>query len=469
MKKALAPKILSVTLTAAMALTASACGVSTSTGGGDESTSTTLTTTSSSAVSDSSASASGTATSETSNQEPVTISLYTTIPGHDDDFEALCKEFMQQNPNITVNYIAYDSSEKQKWMTLYASGEAPTVSVMDPIDIQDNVDNMVEFDPTADTWMSNVDSKYLDVFKSNGKVYGIPNSVQAMGITYNKTTIEKATGETFDPSTIKSTSDLEKLCEKIKAGGVSPIMFTGVDWSLGSHYLSQVFSGVRGDASAQEEFISGLKSGQTELKSDPVWNSVMNTFDVIAKYNYNAKDPLVGDTEVDGQAMASGKVAMWFMGDWSWSYLSATANSSDEYGIMPCPLTDNESDEINQELGVFPSKGYCVDKSQNDEAQQAAGKKLVQFLCFGDQQGMADLLQTALPYLNCNVTYSNPITQSTQSYIASSKTASTYAFSMLLPSDFWSENGATMQQYLAGKINRDKAADTIQKYWESQK
>ena len=165
MKKALAPKILSVTLTAAMALTASACGVSTSTGGGDESTSTTLTTTSSSAVSDSSASASGTATSETSNQEPVTISLYTTIPGHDDDFEALCKEFMQQNPNITVNYIAYDSSEKQKWMTLYASGEAPTVSVMDPIDIQDNVDNMVEFDPTADTWMSNVDSKYLDVKK----------------------------------------------------------------------------------------------------------------------------------------------------------------------------------------------------------------------------------------------------------------------------------------------------------------
>ena len=312
-------------------------------------------------------------------------------------------------------------------------------------------------------------SKYLDVFKKDGKIYGIPNSVQAMGITYNKTVIEKATGEKFDPSMIKSSADLAALCEKIQAGGVSPIMFTGVDWSLGSHYLSQVFSGVRGDADAQQAFINDVKSDKADLKTDATWNSVMDTFDIIAKYNYNAKDPLVGDTEVDGQAMAKGKVAMWFMGDWSWSYLKDTANAGDEYGIMPCPLTAGESDAINQELDVFPSKGYCIDKSQSDEAQQAAAKKLVQFLCFGDQQAMADLLGTALPYTNCNVTYSNPITQATQSYITSGKTASTYAFSMLLPSDFWSENGATMQQYLTGKMDRDKAADAIQTYWKNQK
>ena len=85
------------------------------------------------------------------------------------------------------------------------------------------------------------------------------------------------------------------------------------------------------------------------------------------------------------------------------------------------------------------------------------------------KQAMADLLGTALPYTNCNVTYSNPITQATQSYITSGKTASTYAFSMLLPSDFWSENGATMQQYLTGKMDRDKAADAIQTYWKNQK
>ena len=467
MKGSLATKVLSAAMAATMVAGMTGCGVSTATGetSGAASSETAATTataaTATSGVSSASADASALA--------PATISLYTTIPGHDSEFEALCKEFMDQNPEITVNYIAYDSNEKQKWMTLYASGEAPTVSVMDPIDIQENVENMLEYDPTADTWMSNVDSKYLDVFKKDGKIYGIPNSVQAMGITYNKTVIEKATGEKFDPSMIKSSADLAALCEKIQAGGVSPIMFTGVDWSLGSHYLSQVFSGVRGDADAQQAFINDVKSGKADLKTDATWNSVMDTFDIIAKYNYNAKDPLVGDTEVDGQAMAKGKVAMWFMGDWSWSYLKDTANAGDEYGIMPCPLTAGESDAINQELDVFPSKGYCIDKSQSDEAQQAAAKKLVQFLCFGDQQAMADLLGTALPFTNSNVTYSNPITQATQSYISSGKTASTYAFSMLLPSDFWSENGATMQQYLTGKMDRDKAADAIQTYWKNQK
>ena len=467
MKGSLATKVLSVAMTATMVAGMTGCGVSTSTGDttGAASSETAVT----AAAAATATSGVSSASADVSALAPATISLYTTIPGHDSEFEALCKEFMDQNPEITVNYIAYDSNEKQKWMTLYASGEAPTVSVMDPIDIQENVENMLEYDPTADTWMSNVDSKYLDVFKKDGKIYGIPNSVQAMGITYNKTVIEKATGEKFDPSMIKSSADLAALCEKIQAGGVSPIMFTGVDWSLGSHYLSQVFSGVRGDADAQQAFINDVKSDKADLKTDATWNSVMDTFDIIAKYNYNAKDPLVGDTEVDGQAMAKGKVAMWFMGDWSWSYLKDTANAGDEYGIMPCPLTAGESDAINQELDVFPSKGYCIDKSQSDEAQQAAAKKLVQFLCFGDQQAMADLLGTALPFTNSNVTYSNPITQATQSYITSGKTASTYAFSMLLPSDFWSENGATMQQYLTGKMDRDKAADAIQTYWKNQK
>ena len=74
--------------------------------------------------------------------DKVTISLYTTVPGHDDDFEKFCADFMEANPDITVNYIAYDSSEKQKWMTLYASGDAPTISIMDPVDIQENIENM---------------------------------------------------------------------------------------------------------------------------------------------------------------------------------------------------------------------------------------------------------------------------------------------------------------------------------------
>lgn len=175
----------------------------------------------------------------------VEISLYTTIPGKDPEFEEIVADFMAANQDIKVNYIAYDSSEKQKWMTLYSGGNAPTVSIMDAIDILDNVDNMAEFSPDDDV-LQGIKSNYTDVFSVDGKIYGVPDAVQAMGLIYNKTTIEAATGESFDPASIKSLGDLEALCEKIQAGGVAPLMLTGVDWSLGSHFLSQAFTGIRG-------------------------------------------------------------------------------------------------------------------------------------------------------------------------------------------------------------------------------
>lgn len=397
----------------------------------------------------------------------VEISLYTTIPGKDPEFEEIVADFMEANQDVKVNYIAYDSSEKQKWMTLYSGGDAPTVSIMDAIDILDNVDNMAVFS-ADDEVLQGIDSSYTDVFTVDGNIYGVPDAVQAMGIIYNKTTIEKATGEEFDPSTITCLSDLEALCEKIQAGGVAPLMLTGVDWSLGSHFLSQAFTGIRGGAEDQEAYIASVKDGSVDFKSDEGFNNVMNAFDLFAKYNYNAKDPLVGNTDIDGQAIANGEAAMWFMGDWGWSYVSAIANPDDEYGLMPVPLTDDPNDAINQQLGVFPAKGFCLDKSQNDEAQQEAGKRLIHFIMKEDAQKMADLLETALPYADADVNYTSPLVGSTQSYVESGNTYSTYAFSSLLPSDFWSENGATMQQYLSGQMERDAAGDAIQNYWKAQ-
>ncbi len=453
MRKNWATKVIACVSAAAMALSMTACvGV---------------------ASTNSDSTAANTAAADADSQDSTgsgatTISLYTTIPGKDSQFEEIVADFMEANPDITVNYIAYDSSEKQKWMTLYAGGQAPTVSIMDAIDIKENSENMLAFS-ADDEVLTGMDSKYTDVFKGeDGNVYGVPDSVQAMGIIYNKTTIENATGEEFDPSTIKSISDLRALCEKIQAGGVAPLMLTGVDWSLGSHFLSQVFTGVRGDADAQQTFINDVKAGNVDLKTDDSWNSVMDAFDLFAEYNYNSKDPLVGNTDIDGQAMADGSVAMWFMGDWGWSYISSIAKDGDEYGLMPCPLTDNESDAINSQLGVFPAKGFCIDSSQSTEAQQEAGKKLISFIMKDDAQKFADLLETALPYSDVEVTYTNPMIASVQEYVAAGNTYSTYAFSALLPSDFWSENGATMQQYLAGQMDRDAAADAVQAYWQAQ-
>ena len=46
----------------------------------------------------------------------------------------------------------------------------------------------------------------------------------------------------------------------------------------------------------------------------------MDTFDLIAEYNYNKKDPLVGNVNMDAEALVTGKAGTWFMGDWAWVY-----------------------------------------------------------------------------------------------------------------------------------------------------
>lgn len=405
-------------------------------------------------------------------EEVTEISFYTTQSGTDEQFKAVIEEFEKQNPDIKVEYLGYDSSELQKWMSLYASNDAPTVSLIDPINISSNKERMATFDPAEQTYLEYVDPGALATYTYDGQVYGVPISVQGYGILYNKTAIETATGEEFDPSTIKSRADLRALYEKIAASdsGIAPAMFTGVDWSLGAHYLGLVFSGCRGDSAAQIEYIEKLKAGEIDFKTDESWNALMDTFDLIKEFNYNAADPIVGNVDIDAQAFATGKAATWFNGDWSWVQIKDVEGRSEEFGILPLFMSDDPEDPLNQVIPTSAPKAYCVDASQNDEAQVAAGKRFVEFITMDPfaQEQIGQALGATLPYTNTEFVADSPLAACTAEYVAAGKTLDIYAVGLLLPSDFWLENGVPMLQYLSDVIDRDATADMIQQYWMKQ-
>ena len=75
-------------------------------------------------------------------QKEVNISFYSTQTGIDDTYLDIIDHFEADNPGITVEYIAAGDDQLQKWMSLYASNEGPTVSLMDPINIWENQDRM---------------------------------------------------------------------------------------------------------------------------------------------------------------------------------------------------------------------------------------------------------------------------------------------------------------------------------------
>ena len=188
-------KIVSVSLACMLALNAAACGSSSS--------------------SSSATSASQTAASTSgSNSEAVNISFYTTQTGQDDMYLDLIKDFESKNPGITVEYIAAGDDQLQKWMSLYASNEGPTVSYMDPINIYENQERMLDL--TGNELLDNINKDALSTYTFDGKVYGVPGTAAGIGIIYNQELCDKAVGGTFDPATIKSRSDLEDLFNKIE-------------------------------------------------------------------------------------------------------------------------------------------------------------------------------------------------------------------------------------------------------------
>lgn len=405
--------------------------------------------------------------------ETVEISFYTTETGKDDMFQDAIDKFEADNPGITVEYIAAGDDQLQKWMSLYASNEAPTVSLMDPVNIYENQERMRVFDPKECDWLSNIKEDSLGTFTYDGKIYGIPYSTAGIGLVYNKTVLDEAVGGDFDPSTIKTRSDLEELFKQIEATGAAASMFTGVNWSLGGHYFGITYGAARGDVEDRVAFVESEKNGEVNLAEDQVFNDYMDTFDLIAEYNYNKNDPLVGNVNLDAEALVNGDVGTWFMGDWAWTYLGILENVNDnEYGIMPIPQNDDESNEVNTLLPTSYAKGYCIDASQNSEEQQEAGMKFVEYITSNEEvlTEFAQICGQVFPYENFPTdAVESPLGLATAEYVNAGQNYDYYGTADMLPSDVWYEVGAYMCEYLSGSCDRQTLADNIGNYWTSQK
>lgn len=404
-----------------------------------------------------------------SSSETVNITFYSTQTGMDDKFEDIIARFEEENPGIKVEYIAAGDNQLQKWMSLYASNEGPTVSLMDPINIWENMDRMLVLNPADNPWMDQVyDSAYAS-YIFDGDIYGIPISTQGYGLLYNQRILDEAVGGRFDPDTIRTRDDLKELFDKIEETGVSATMITGVNWSIGMHYLALTYAGYRDNRDIEKTIVEESKAGTFDLANDIVFNSFMDTFDMLSEYNYNKADPLIGNIDMDAEAIATGKVGTWFMGDWSWVQLKDIPNRDEEFGILPIPINNDENDDRNIRIPASQPKGYCIDISQNTVEQQEAGKKFIEFICFNTyaQQIISDTMGATLPYKDVTVKSDSPLAAATSSYTEQGRTIDISNF-VLLPSDFWYENGASMEQYLAGAIDRETLAAQVSNYWKAQ-
>ena len=356
-----------------------------------------------------------------------------------------------------VNVEVYYSSDTvaAHMSTRYASNEPYTISMVDAKDIYSLApDHGVDL--SDEDWVKDT----TQAIAIDGKVYGFPVCVEARGIIYNKTAIEDTLGEEFKPEDYATYDAFAELLEKLKENGMeTPTGVMKEDWSLGAHYLQQVYE-MRDDVEGE---IAALHEGKADLINDKRFNSLMDTFDLLKENNY-AKDSAISAVREDTEMyLADGDIAFMFGGNWDWSVL-AEYEPQGEMGMMPVPQND---DEYNTKLVGGGSKYFFIDNSdQTSEEQVQLAKDFLNWLVY-DEEGQDFLVNTCAlvpAFTNIELEVSDPLGVSVKSFADSGNLVADYRYA---PDDHYAKNGASFQKYLAGEIDRAELATEIEDYWKA--
>ena len=367
---------------------------------------------------------------------------------------------------ITVEIIAAPAGTTpfEKISQMYTSGNPPILAMLDTTDVVQIAETRA-LDLSDERWVADAGSH---AYRIDGKVYSFPMGIEGKGLIYNKTLIEKTLGEAFHPEEYNTLDKLTALFARLSEKGVTPMLISKEDWSLGSHYAGFLYESQSENIEDVDAFVDSLRAGKVSLIDNPRFNQLMDTFDLLAANNYYKKDPLSADYSLDPSFLTDGDVAFWFNGNWAWPNLDAFLTGlpdPPELGLMPLPLGNDENDFVNNYLIGTGSKQIIIDKVKATPEQQQMAKDFLNGLVY-DEEGQAAMvtsLQMVPAFSNITLQPADPLGQSIKAYVDKNRTI----FGPMLPSDHWSYVGAYMQKYLDGQYDRAGLARDIEAYWKS--
>ena len=382
---------------------------------------------------------------------PVEVTIFNSKMEIQDRLLELQDEWNDSHDDIHIDVMYSSDTVAAHMSTKYASNDPYVISMVDAKDIF-SLGPDHALDLTGEPWVENT----TQAISIDGKVLGFPVCVEARGILYNADAIEAATGEAFDPAAVRTTEDFKALIEKLIAGGMeTPCGLQKEDWSLGAHFLQQVYE-MQPDPDA---FIAGIKDGSVKLAEDPVFNAMMDSFDVMKANNWMKQAPLSAVREDTEMMLAIGEIAFKYGGNWDWSDIKEF-DPDENLGMMPVPSVLEGS---NEKLVGGGSKYFFIDNSVSAEQQEAA-KQFLNWLVL-DEAGQDFLVNKCAlvpAFSNITLPVSDPLGASVKSYVDAGQMIADYRYA---PDDHYAKNGISFQKYLAGQIDRAGLADEITAYW----
>lgn len=266
-------------------------------------------------------------------------------------------EFQKMYPNVTITYEGITDYAQDATIRL-TTGDWGDIMMIPTTTLKNELPGLFlsfgDYDKIGETY------GFIDNFSFEGKVYGIPSTVNAQGVLYNKKVFADA-----GISTLPKTPDefLDAL-QKIKDNTDAIPLYTNfaAGWTMG----------------AWDAYIGGSATGDPDFMNvklphmkDPFANKGDGT-GPYAVYNllYEAvarglieDDPTTTDWESSKGMLNRGEIGTMVLGSWAVTQMKDAGDNPDDVGYMTFPITVNGK----QYAAAGPDYCYGINVNASDD------------------------------------------------------------------------------------------------------
>ncbi len=303
------------------------------------------------------------------------------------EYDEYVKRFNEKYPNIKVEFEASQTDYNQQAKVRMASGELPDVMFIPTIPNSD----LPKYFASLDDLGLNDQITFKDFKSYEGKLYGITTGNSTSGIVYNKKAFADA-GITEVP---KTWDEFLAASEKLKAKGIIPLASNFKDkWPL-NNWVYDMPRIIEGKA----DFPNDKLNSDTPFTMDNGYGKALSLLRELNEKGYLEKDINSTNWEQSKKDIASGKFAMYFLGNWVINQVIDAGTTSDNVGFFPLPY-DNSGKPA---AALSPDFFYAVSKdSKNIDAAKAFVKWMIEESGYEDFAGFISPLkgkESKLPQL----------------------------------------------------------------------
>ena len=393
----------------------------------------------------------------------VNISILSSKPEIFVALDNVIKEFEEENEDIRIKSVKYSqaSSYREKLSSMNARDNAPTLSLVDSAHIKEFDD--ICLDLSSENWINEVAGEVPDIAKNEkGEVVAFPFSTEGTGFIYNKKVIDQAG---IDVEKIRTINDLEEAFQKVNAIGKGALIITNEEWSLGDHFFGTFYGAdIKHKGIDNKTYFENLKRDIDTIGENEVLNGLIDTFDIMKKYNIYSDNPLAPSYDKCSEMLGSGEVGFWYMGNWASQNVITAGSGNKEFGFVPVPVSNNASEPGNKSISVGITKYFIVNKNSSDKQIEAA-KKFLDYLVFNEQGNkfITEECKIIPAFKNISIPDEDPLVNEILKYRNEDNTIE--LINGYLPPNNSKYLGGALRKYLNNDISREQLIEEIKNFW----